>query len=93
MQLKCVNKELHFSLWIYKQVHYVTQSVAYLSAEKMFWHLSFFFFGLARMHKELPRPGIELMCPALEVPSVNHWTTMEVWEDDWNQTKILVYKS
>ena len=38
----------------------------------------FFFFVLARMHKELPSPGIELMCPALEVPSVNHWTTMEV---------------
>ena len=49
-----------------------------ISREDVLASLIFFFFGLARMHKELPRPGIELMCPALEVPSVNHWTTMEV---------------
>ena len=33
-------------------------------------------------HAELPRPGIELVPPALEVQSLNHWTTWEVQEED-----------
>ena len=39
--------------------------------------LSFFSF-LAVWHAELPQPGIELVPPALEAGSLNHWTTREV---------------
>ena len=40
--------------------------------------LQFFFFGYATWHAELLRPGIEPVPSAVEVRSVNHWTTREV---------------
>ena len=38
----------------------------------------FFFFGCTSKHEELPQPGIEPVPPAVEVQSLNHWTTREV---------------
>ena len=46
-------------------------------------YIVFFFFLIFWSHCAacrilVPRPGIELMCPALEAQSLNHWTTREV---------------
>ena len=43
-------------------------------------HVSFFFFSLSRVAYGIlvPRQGIELMLPAVEAWSLNHWTTREV---------------
>ena len=39
-----------------------------------FW---FFFFGHTTRHAELPPPGIEPVPAAVEMWSLNHWTTRE----------------
>ena len=36
------------------------------------------FFGRTILHVEFPRPGIETVSPAVEVWSLNHWTTRAV---------------
>ena len=52
------------------------QSVVVLTEKKSLDH--FFFFGYTLQHVELPWAGIKPVSPALEVWSLNHWTTREV---------------
>ena len=58
----------------------------------MKWVFWFFFFGHTAYHvgSQFPNPGLNLCPPAVEVQSLNHWTTREVPEIDLNDGKDVV---
>ena len=51
-------------------------------------HLNSFFPFLVACEILVSQPGIEPMPPAVEVRSLNHWTTREVPENSWSHLQI-----
>ena len=68
--LCCILLLFSFCYWIY--------NIFCLACLLSVFPARIFFFGRVACEILVPRPGIEPMSPALEVQSLNHWTTREV---------------